>query len=511
METRAWELGILSALVQNTQYIRHYSEAIAGRHFSYPYAPKYLKILQRVWDKWGRMPTMPEMQHLCQVLASSENIKDPEILKRMARDVKFLYKQEVTEVTRDEIEKFIVGRELEVFKSKFDQVDLDKREEFLAELNTRTNKLQRLGGMGHELRITYVLEPETIDRVEEDNRLVATGVRSLTTGFPRADALFGGGTEYGEFGAFLGPSGRGKTASLVHVGVANLLQGKRVLHVSCDEPEMQILRRYLIRLTGIPRSAMLKPGKLKKICEKMFPGLLRNLIVVSAPTESISTKDIARIVERIQGDNYHYDIQQGISPEEAGRTHLIITDYATKLRGWMNKSRNMETWDVIRYRSEEHQWLAQEMNAAVWSAFQGNKEMWKSEIGQLHQIAQGIGAVNALTTAFVIGMLQEDLHTDPLKLYYYAAKTRTENSLFLVPTLYTKSKQLIVEDMDEDISYVASTVRDGRPKETEQSVVSRNKSRKKARVVKENPNFDPDADTEDEDRPTERKGRGKKR
>lgn len=509
METRAWELGILAALVQNTQYIRHYSEAIGGRHFAYPYAPKYLKIMQRVWEKWERMPTLPEMQHLVQVLASSENIKDAEVLKRMARDVKFIYKQDITDVTRDEIERFIVGREVEVFRDKCAQVDLDKREEFLEELSKRCQSLQRLGGLSHELKLTYVLDPSTIDRVEEDNALVASGVRSLTTGFPRADALLGGGTEYGEFGAFLGPSGRGKTASLVHVGVTNLLMGKRVLHVSCDEPEMQILRRYLIRLTGIPRSAMVKRGKLKRICEKRFPGLLRNLIIVSAPTESISTKDVARIVERIRSDNYHYDLQQGIAPEDAGRTHLIITDYATKLRGWMNKSRNMETWDMIRYRSEEHQWLAQEMNAGVWSAFQGNKEMWKSEIGQLHQIAQGIGAVNALTTAFVIGMLQEDLHTDPLKLYYYAAKTRTENSLFLVPTLYTKSKQLIVEDMDEDISYAASTVRDGRPVETEQAVVNRNKRRKKARIVKENPNFDPDADVEDEE-PTPRKG-GRKR
>ena len=497
MEIRKWELGILATLVRNTQYVRNYGESVAARHFSYPYASKYLKLLLKVWDRYQRMPTLPEMQHLVGVLADSENIKDAAIRKRMKRDVRTLYTMDVADVTREEVEQFIYQREFENFQEKLGSVDITKREEFLQELITRSTALQRIsGGLVNGLQISYALDPATIEEVEADNELVLSGERAITTGFPRADSLLFGGTEFGEFSAFIGPPNRGKTAALVHVGVANLILGKRVLHVSCDEPRIQILRRYLIRLTGVPRTAKLPRGELAKICEKLYPGLMRNIIVVSAPTESISTKDVARIVERVQEENYQHDIRRGIAPKDAGKVHLTITDYATKLRGWMSKTRNMEGWDIIRYRSEEHQWLAQELNMGVWSAFQGNKEMWKTEIGQLHQTAQGIGAVNALTNAFIIGQLQEDLHTDPMKLYFYAAKTRSENSLFLVPALYTKSKQLIVEDPDEDISYAASTIRDGRPRDTEESVKNRNKRVRKA--VAENADYDPDADDEED-------------
>lgn len=249
------------------------------------------------------------------------------------------------------------------------------------------------------------------------------------------------------------------TALMIASGAANIEAGFRVLHISLDEPEWAVKKRYLQNFTGIPKKALVSEEQYVSAVERLA-NYHYNMILWSEPNETITTLDIESYVERKQEELYYIDINKGLRPPEtAGKIELIIVDYATKTKAWMSRTKSSDqSWDRIRYCSEEHQNLARKLNIPVLSAFQGAKEMAQNEIGQLTSVAMGYSGNQALTNCLIIGQLQEDLHMDPMPLWIYGAKTRCEEGLFLVPILYDKSRQRCWDDETRDVDYISSTI-----------------------------------------------------
>lgn len=457
-EEREWELGVLASILKNPQYLRKFADVLLERHINYPLGPKYWRLFKLAYKAHGRLPTIAEMKFLTKQLATKEQ-QPSEVTRQMLVDVEEIYSMEVSDITREFVEQYITERAMVVVQEKIGMADWGKRQEFFAEIVGQVNSLARMSG-GIQAEGCYLLDPEMIDAtVDAIQNISLYGYR--TTGITRLDGLIGGFGP-GEFSVYAGATGKGKTALLVNTGCANIEAGERVLHVSMDEPEMQIRQRYLTRLSRIPkRAAASKAHHHDQLVH--LRACSKNLLILSKPNETITTLDIQTYIEMKSEELYYHDRKHGLFPGREGKFGMIITDYATKTKGWMSKTKGGDqSWDRIRYCSEEHQHLArstyeQDGGIPVVSAFQGNKDMAMNEIGQLTSIAMGYSGNQALTNCLIIGQLNEDLHKDPSRLWIYGAKTRTEESLFLVPVLYEKQRQMVWDDMDTDVDYIDST------------------------------------------------------
>lgn len=494
-EEREWELGVLASILKNPQYLRKYSDVLLERHINYPLGPKYWRLFKLAYKAHGRLPTVTEMKYLTKQLCTKEQ-QPSEVTKEMLKDVDEIYSMEVSDITREYIEQFICERSMSVVQEKIGMADWAKRQEFFAEIVNNVNGLARMGG-GIQAEGCYLLDPDMIDStVDAIQNISMYGYR--TTGITRLDGLIGGFGP-GEFSVFAGPTGRGKTALLVNVGAANVEVGERVLHVSMDEPEMQIRQRYLTRLSRIPKKAAAsKEHHHQQLAH--LRACSKNLLILSKPNETITTLDIQNYIEMKSEELYYHDRKHGLFPGREGRFSMIITDYATKTKGWMSRSKvGDQSWDRIRYCSEEHQHLARSTYEAeggipVVSAFQGNKEMAMNEIGQLTQIAMGYSGNQALTNCLIIGQLNDDLHKDPSRLWLYGGKTRTEESLFLVPVCYEKQRQLVWDDLETDVDYIDSTTsKRAGPKNYRSHQKQEERAREGAQQRQnENPDYRPD-------------------
>lgn len=497
MDGRNWELGLLACLLRNPQYLRHYADFITEKHFSDPLTPKYLRIFKAAYKAHNRLPTMPEMRKLVQdVTVMEEHAARSEVARQMLKDAREIYEIDISDVTRDSIEEFITRAELEDIQTHISRADFGKdRLVFLEEVRTRIDRVSRLSG-GYQNEGCFLLRPEMIEEtIDALQHIQLYGYR--TTGIPRLDDLIGGFGP-GEFSCFIGKVGGCKTAMLVNVGAANLEAGERVLHVSLDEPEMQIRKRYLTRLSKIPGKAAATTEQYRARL-KHLEAYMDNLIIWNQPNETVTTKDIQTFIEQKQEMLFYIDRRRGIEDSKCGKFGKVIVDYATKTKTWMNKSAKggMEGWDRIYYTSEEHQQLAKILDIPVTSGLQGNKDMALNEIGQLTSVAMGYAGVRALTNAIVIGQLNEDLHRQPSRLWLYGAKTRTEESLFLVPVLYEKSTQLVWDDVDTAVDYIDSTTsKKAKPKNYTSESNRAARARDEAPSVKENPDYRP-ADPEE--------------
>lgn len=455
MTDRDWELGILACLVANHRYMASYADILSQKHFAYPHASKYLKIFKTVYAAHRRLPTGPEFRKILQDLHAADG-ESSDILKRWLKDAKTIYSMEVSGVTHDHIKEFITERVLGELAERLPSADYKKREEILEEVRKNVNTLSGLDSVGGDKLIALLTRDEIVATVEQMQDVQRSGY--ATTGSKVLDDLIGGFGP-GEFSVFAAPTGVGKTALLIGVEVANTLQGRRTLHVSMDEPLLQIKKRFLTSFSGMSSKAFVTPGDYADRMADIIDKASQNFFVWSEPNETITTLDIIEVVKKKQEELFEYDIKNGLRPaEKAGLFDLIVTDYATKTKRWMSKkSSGEQSWDTIRYTSEEHQHLARTLDIPVVSAFQGNKGMALTEIGQLTDIGMGYSGNQALTNCLIIGRMQADLHATPTPLWLYGAKTRCEEGLFLVPILYDKVTQRWWDDPDRELDYISST------------------------------------------------------
>jgi replicative DNA helicase len=205
-------------------------------------------------------------------------------------------------------------------------------------------------------------------------RFVKVNRQVCPTGLPKLDTkdILNGGVGRGELACIVAPTGVGKSHFLVAMGASAMRVGKNVLHYTFELSEYNVGLRYDSNLCDMPSNEV--QDRKEEVLKKYEDMDLGRLIIKEYPTGSASVITLRNHIEKLT--------LKGFKPS------IIIIDYADIMR-------STRTYDSLRHELklvyEELRNLAMELNVAVWTASQANREAANADIVGLENMSEAYG------------------------------------------------------------------------------------------------------------------------
>jgi hypothetical protein len=244
----------------------------------------------------------------------------------------------------------------------------------------------------HEI-LDYFDDPK--ERIKKHRRdTIPTGIKGL-------DEILEGGTAKGELSVILAPPKRGKSTTLINFAAHALKIGKRIVHFTTEENELQVAGRYDQRILGRTSSSILKtPIKSTKKIKK-FSERGGELYIVNARGWTVTK--LRSHMYRLMDD-----------PPD-----IVLIDYADKLTPAHRYDQRRFDLEVIY---DELVDLKKEFHMAIWTASQCNKEAVALKVPDMTNMAEAWA--KAMIADLVIAVCQTDQehNADDLRLHIVGAR-----------------------------------------------------------------------------------------
>lgn len=236
----------------------------------------------------------------------------------------------------------------------------------------------------------------------------------IATGIYHIDKIIGG-IGRGEYGIIVGPSGAGKTRTLVNygLGAAGLISKCNVVHVTLEMSKRKVAKRYAARLVGrvLERGdELMFEQDLQHHAAKKLRGSIR---IKQWPNRRLTFTELDRYIDTLIAQDYYPD--------------LLIVDYSANMR---HVNSAMELRHRLADTAEDLRGLAVERNIGVWDAAQANRAAFRKEIVDLDDIAECWDMIATADLAFTVCQTKTEKSENLLRLH--AAKIREEDSSWLV-------------------------------------------------------------------------------
>lgn len=215
---------------------------------------------------------------------------------------------------------------------------------------------------------------------------VRTNIQTLSGDSSLDDRkILNGGLGSGEIGVCIASTGVFKSHLLVHVGSQALLQGKNVLHVTCELNERAVGIRYDSHLLGIDSlDCRDHKDEVKKFYQENASCLGR-LQIKYFQTGTATINTLRTFIDKLTFQNFRPD--------------FLIVDYAGIMR-------STEKYELPRLELkkiyEELRGFAGEFDIPLWTACQSNKEGAEADIISLANMAEAYAQAHICD--FVIGI-----------------------------------------------------------------------------------------------------------
>lgn len=334
----------------------------------------------------------------------SVKISDEEVLNEAKRLVRLMHKHSasideeyVRDIALDWSKRNIVKQAL------YDGLEVLEQGNGMDLEEVRT-KFDVAANLGVEESGYYQYEKKLGSRIRQVGLVAPVG-----TGVPTIDDALEGGLDVGEIGLFIGPTHRGKTRSLVNLGVHALKYGRSVCHIIvCDSTAQRIARRYDSTLCNKLYSAIRDtPDLLKKrlrYIQKRGGRLVIKEYDKFAPTPS---------------DLRHWLKTQY---QEGKKFDVLIIDYLDEMKPDRHyKEFRFESRDLTSAVRR----LASEFKLPIWTASQGNRKSMEKRTVGLEDVAEDIWKSNIADV--VVTLNQNDEEKEEMVMRYRVVKARREN------------------------------------------------------------------------------------
>lgn len=166
---------------------------------------------------------------------------------------------------------------------------------------------------------------------------MSDGMLGITTGWPEIDAVTAG-YQPGDIVSWIARLGRGKTMMLLYQALKAAQAGHRVLFVSPEVPDIQLVRRMIGMVTGVnPR--YLARGRLSTSVYRDVVSTIRGMslpITFAAGAYKKSIPFIRQMIEELEPEIVFADAMYLIAPEKrrsgSGSRREVISDVAEELK-----------------------------------------------------------------------------------------------------------------------------------------------------------------------------------
>jgi replicative DNA helicase len=156
-----------------------------------------------------------------------------------------------------------------------------------------------------------ILTPETWLKRETEK---------FTTGITGIDAMYNGGVERKKVLLYMIPSDSGKSTILCMAAIGNVLNNKYVLHITVEDDRVDINRKYMAILSGIPISDLNEnTAMIDKKYQTTYKDIIEgNMRVVDTSGEYLLMSQLETLVEDFIVEN--------------GSIDVVVIDYIDKLK-----------------------------------------------------------------------------------------------------------------------------------------------------------------------------------
>ena len=452
---------VLAMVYQSKEDSARYLNFIKPKYFEYTQHIDVCRLLLNYYNDYGVMPTKALLLQLVDELCDSSKVKTKlkdeyvELVNNMSS-----YTLDNINYLEKKLEDF--GKSQALTQAIVNSADILKKEkdankaseQILQEIAKATNI-----GLDKE---DYGLQ--VFDNISDSINMLLQGEDSedilerLPTGLKELDKRLKGGIARSEMAVVLAPPGLGKTTCLISMAGNMIKRGYRVLHISLENNELQILRSYLTRILQKPVEYIREnPDLVKKSLETFMKnaqsinpnnvndlgiqanGLLR---IKKFEAKSVTARDLRNYIDkvnRLTGEIYD----------------VIVVDYGTLLKP--SRGAYVERRIGIEENYEELRAMADHYNCALLTAAQANRSSLNKKVVSMKDLAEAFAIAN--TADVMVALCQTVDEKEQGIMRMFLTKVRDgESNVVLKGTVdhsiktitMTETVEVTEEDLEED-------------------------------------------------------------
>lgn len=394
--------SILAALLKDKVCMRRYGFILDEETFDNPIHRMMLKIGRDYFKKYGRVPNAKAFEaELTQRLSLGRGGHIPdEFFWKEATEI--LNLKPDREYIADKVDEWMMRKSLiDIAKYAKIQALSPKPSAYEVRKKMRETELMHSGMSKEDLGEFVFKDMEKRDRRSRQADFVPTGIREL-------DVVMGGGREKGTLGVYMAPTGQGKSAVLITMGVNAARRRFKVAHITLELSQHAVVNRYEAAFTSVTKPEILVmeekvKRKLRRIAKLVRPA---DVIVKEFPARGLS-------IEQLRAWMANLEFWHEFVPD------LLIVDYADimKMEGkaedrWINQG------DLYT----EMRGLAMEKKVAIWTGVQGKKGTLSKKKLSIDDIAGAIEKANIADSIIAVCRTEEEKEAHTGRLF--VAKNR---------------------------------------------------------------------------------------
>ncbi|MCX8008797.1 MAG: AAA family ATPase [Patescibacteria group bacterium] len=387
-----WQKKLIGVLFRDPLFAEQFSEVVNLESFSDKNLKTIAKYFFEFRRRYGEYPELDNI--LSSILFFAEEESNNVVLRNII--------QEITNYKEIKNEGFIkesalsFSKNSKLVKAIQEIAEMSKFELGDYEFGVILKKMESVVYSGINYERGHIYKDSLLKRYSTTARI------PITTGITKLDEIMSGGLGKGELGLVVGGTGSGKSMFLTWLATQAAKKGYTVFYYTMELSEVEIGKRVDACLTGIPLNILVH--NLDKIEEKAKE-MEGTLIIKEYPMKQCS----------IQTLRSHISKEIAIS----NKPDIIFIDYVDTMQF---SSKYTELRHNLQTVMEELRGLAKELNIAVWTASQTNRDGYSNSNPGLEHISESFG--KTFSTDFTLTIGRTDKEKRSGEAVYKVAKNR---------------------------------------------------------------------------------------
>lgn len=251
--------------------------------------------------------------------------------------------------------------------------------------------------------------------------------KRIPTGMPNLDMVLGGGLAPGEIGVVVGPTGVGKSITLINLGIGCFIKRKPLVYYTLELKEMDVIARITSRITGLTVEEIRMSNDDYSIIvrDRLFHDPI--LIVKYFKPKSITTGALSSHLSRLKSVK---DISPG----------LVIVDYADKMRSPKEKE---GTYLAMGDIYENLIGIGFDFDCPIWTASQTNRHGVGKSFNDIDSVADSYKKMMDADVVITIG--QDTQMKIEGRIDYHLVKSRRSEDFKVFNCTIDYPRMLITE------------------------------------------------------------------
>lgn len=368
---------LLNQIISDANFSSKILEVIEPDYFDNKYFKLICQHIKEYFNKFEKSPGFDTIEHIIR----SEHTNDSAVRVILdtvnsirsvnLNDVEWVQEQSFKFCKQQEIQKAINKAQKYIDGGDFQNYD---------KIETLISDAMRAGNT--DIDFTDVFS-NIEDALDENYR------HPIPTGIVGIDKTLGGIAK-GEVGLVVAPTGVGKTTFLTKVSNSAFNSGYNVLQIFFEDNIDEIKRKHYTLWTQIHPENLSKNKELVTNKVNEIQSTMTNKLLLKCFPSSITVSRIKSQIKQLQKDGTNVD--------------MVVIDYVDRIGSDMKTN---ESWKAQGPIMRDLESMCKELNVAIWTAVQGNRESISSDVVTTDQIGGAIEKAQVATTIITLARSME--------------------------------------------------------------------------------------------------------